>query len=88
VSTSNVLGAGRTALVTGASRGIGPLIARRIANYGGHVVLTARSGADLKAVASEHWGHMYSVPRHRGFIPGINRKADCLYRMCVTVAQL
>lgn len=53
MSTSNVLGKGRTALVTGASRGIGPLIARRIASYGGHVVLTGRSAADLQAVASD-----------------------------------
>jgi len=53
MSTANVLGKGRTALVTGASRGIGPLIARQIASYGGHVVLTGRSAADLKAVASD-----------------------------------
>jgi len=50
---SDVLGTGRTALVTGASRGIGPLIARELANHGGHVLLTGRSAADLKAVASE-----------------------------------
>jgi short-subunit dehydrogenase len=53
MSSSNVLGPGRVALVTGASRGIGPLIAREIARRGGHIVLTARSAADLKAVASE-----------------------------------
>jgi NAD(P)-dependent dehydrogenase (short-subunit alcohol dehydrogenase family) len=53
MNTSNVLGKGRTALVTGASRGIGPLIARRIASYGGHVVLTGRSAADLQAVTSD-----------------------------------
>jgi short-subunit dehydrogenase len=53
VSTSHVLGKGRTALVTGASRGIGPLIARRIASHGGHVVLTGRSAADLESVAAE-----------------------------------
>jgi short-subunit dehydrogenase len=52
MSASNVLGKGRTALVTGASRGIGPLIARQVAGQGGHVVLTGRSAADLKAVAS------------------------------------
>ena len=49
----NVLGKGRTALVTGASRGIGPLIAAQIAREGGHVVLTGRSAADLKAVTTE-----------------------------------
>jgi short-subunit dehydrogenase len=53
MSASSVLGQGRTALVTGASRGIGPLIARRIASVGGHVVLTGRSAAHLKTVASD-----------------------------------
>jgi short-subunit dehydrogenase len=53
MSASSVLGPSRTALVTGASRGIGPLIARQIAQQGGHVVLTGRSAADLKAVTSD-----------------------------------
>jgi len=53
MSASNVLGKGHTALVTGASRGIGTLIAREIANQGGHVVLTGRSATELQAVASE-----------------------------------
>src|SRR5262249_28438744 len=53
MSSSNVLGTGSTALVTGASRGIGALIAREIAEEGGHVVLTGRSAAELRAVASE-----------------------------------
>ena len=52
MSASDVLGHGRTALVTGASRGIGPLIARQLAGHGGHVVLTARSVAGLEAVTS------------------------------------
>ena len=53
MSAINVLGKGSTALVTGASRGIGPLIAAQIAREGGHVVLTGRSAADLKSVAAE-----------------------------------
>ena len=53
MSASNVLGQGRTALVTGASRGIGQLVAVQIARQGGHVVLTGRSAADLKAVTAE-----------------------------------
>ena len=53
MSTSHVLGPGRTALITGASRGIGPLIAREIANQGNHVVLTGRSAAELEAVAAD-----------------------------------
>jgi short-subunit dehydrogenase len=52
MKTSEILGPGRTALVTGASRGIGPLIAQQIAQEGGHVVLTGRSAAELEAVAS------------------------------------
>jgi short-subunit dehydrogenase len=52
MNSSSVLGKGRTALVTGASRGIGPLIARELAAHGGHVVLTGRFAADLAAVAS------------------------------------
>jgi short-subunit dehydrogenase len=52
MSTSHVLGQGSTALVTGASRGIGSLIAREIAKEGGHVVLTGRSVAELEAVTA------------------------------------
>lgn len=53
MNASDVLGQGRTALVTGASRGIGPLIARELARHGAHVVLTGRSAPDLQAVTSE-----------------------------------
>lgn len=53
MSSSSVLGKSRTALVTGASRGIGTLIARELAACRGHVVLTGRSAADLEAVASQ-----------------------------------
>jgi short-subunit dehydrogenase len=53
MSTSIVLGKGRTALVTGASRGIGTLISREVARHGGHVVLTGRSAADLRSVTAE-----------------------------------
>lgn len=53
MSSSSVLGQGHTALVTGASRGIGTLIAREVASCGGHVVLTGRSAADLQAVTAQ-----------------------------------
>jgi short-subunit dehydrogenase len=53
MSSFIVLGKGRTALVTGASRGIGTLIARQLAAYGGHVVLTGRSAADLEAATAQ-----------------------------------
>ena len=44
---------GKTAIVTGAGRGIGRAIARALAGEGAMVVLAARSRADLAAVAAE-----------------------------------
>lgn len=44
---------GRTALVTGASRGIGEATARRLALAGANVVLLARTAADIERIAGE-----------------------------------
>jgi short-subunit dehydrogenase len=44
---------GKTALVTGASRGIGPHLASALAGRGMNLVLTGRSEAELELVAAE-----------------------------------
>lgn len=53
--------AGRTAIVTGASRGIGAAIARRLAGSGARVALLARSEQVLRALAREVGGDAVAV---------------------------
>ncbi len=44
---------GKTALVTGASRGIGEAIARRLGETGAHILVAARSADRVQKIASE-----------------------------------
>ncbi|MFC4246216.1 SDR family NAD(P)-dependent oxidoreductase [Natribaculum luteum] len=51
-----------TVIVTGASRGLGASMAKRFAREGANVVLTARSEADLEAVAADADGETLVAP--------------------------
>ena len=52
----------QTIIVTGASRGLGASMAKRIAHEGANVVLTARSESDLEEVAIQADGEMLVAP--------------------------
>jgi NADP-dependent 3-hydroxy acid dehydrogenase YdfG len=54
--------AGRSALVTGASRGIGAAIARGLAHHGARVALLARGESALRALANELGPDAFAVP--------------------------
>jgi NAD(P)-dependent dehydrogenase (short-subunit alcohol dehydrogenase family) len=83
MKSSTVLGPGRIALVTGASRGIGPLIASAIAAEGSHVVLSGRSAADLRAVSCE----LVAAGRDVSFIPADLSEPGCAERLAETVEE-
>ena len=55
---------GRTAIVTGASRGIGLAVAKAIAAAGGNVVLTSRSQESADAAAAEVGGTAIGIAAH------------------------
>ena len=53
---------GKTALITGASRGIGEAAARTLAAYGANVLLAARSANDIERIAGEIGDKAHAVP--------------------------
>ena len=55
---------GRTAIITGASRGIGLAIAQRLAADGANVVLTARKQESADAAAEQVGGNAIGVAAH------------------------
>ena len=70
---------GRTAIVTGASRGIGLAIARRLVDDGARVVITARNAEALAQAVVELGG-----PEHAAFVAG---HADDTDHQAETVAH-
>jgi len=55
---------GRTAIVTGASRGIGLAVAQRLASAGANVVLTSRKQDNADAAAAQVGGNALGVAAH------------------------
>ncbi|MEU4418704.1 SDR family oxidoreductase [Nocardia salmonicida] len=56
--------AGRTAIVTGASRGIGLAVAQRLADGGANVVMTSRNQEGAAAAAAQVPGNVLGVVAH------------------------
>mgnify|MGYP003110627076 CR=1 FL=1 len=66
---------GKIALVSGASRGIGEAIARLLAEYGAHVIVSSRKEEDCTAVAAsivEAGGKAEAFPCHVGRLEDIS----------------
>lgn len=53
---------GQTAVITGASRGIGAATARHLAELGANVVLAARSGEEIETLAAEIGAKALALP--------------------------
>ena len=69
--------AGKTALVTGGSRGIGAMIARGLLDAGATIVISARKVAELNAARDElsHFGEVHAVPADVSTVEGVRHLA-------------
>ncbi|WP_166269006.1 SDR family oxidoreductase [Marinobacter caseinilyticus] len=88
---------GKVALITGASRGIGESIARTLANYGAHVIVSSRKLDGCEAVASSireaggsaeafacHIGEMDQIDAVWAHIEATHGKLDILVNNAAT----
>jgi NADP-dependent 3-hydroxy acid dehydrogenase YdfG len=71
--------AGRSALVTGASRGIGAAVARALAANGARVALVARSASTLEALATELGRDAFAVPADLADAEQVHRMTETVY---------
>ncbi|HZU49748.1 MAG TPA: SDR family NAD(P)-dependent oxidoreductase, partial [Mycobacterium sp.] len=62
MTTENLTG--RTAIITGASRGIGLAVAQRLARDGANVVVTSRKQENADAAAAQVGGNALGVAAH------------------------
>jgi NAD(P)-dependent dehydrogenase (short-subunit alcohol dehydrogenase family) len=74
---------GKLALVTGAGRGIGAAIAEALAAEGAHVVLTARTGAELEVVEER----IHAAGGSATIAPMDLTEADSIARLAQAVAE-
>ena len=69
--------AGKTALVTGGSRGIGAMIARGLLDAGATIVISARKVGELDAARAElsQFGEVHAVPADVSTVDGVRQLA-------------
>jgi NAD(P)-dependent dehydrogenase (short-subunit alcohol dehydrogenase family) len=69
--------AGKTALVTGGSRGIGAMISRGLLDAGATIVISARKATELEAARAElsHFGEVHAVPADVSTVEGVRQLA-------------
>jgi NAD(P)-dependent dehydrogenase (short-subunit alcohol dehydrogenase family) len=69
--------AGKTALVTGGSRGIGAMIARGLLDAGATIVISARKVGELDAALTElsQFGEVHAVPADVSTVEGVRQLA-------------
>lgn len=68
--------AGRTALITGGSRGIGRMMAQAFIDFGARVYISARDTDTCERSAHELGSNCFALPQDVSTVPGITMLAD------------